>query len=49
MSARARVMLYEIQNADTKANDVRANNVGFSRLKLVDGGSHPTVPIKSNI
>jgi hypothetical protein len=41
----ARVMLYEIQNPDTKANGVRANNVGFSRLNLVGGGSlSTTVP-----
>jgi len=38
----ARVMLYEIQNPDTKANGASANNLGFSRLKLVGGSTHPT-------
>jgi hypothetical protein len=38
-------MLYEIQNPATKANGTSANIVGFSKLKLGIGSTHPTVPV----
>src|SRR4051794_17028872 len=42
-------MLEQIQNSYTKAITWRTNSLGLSKLKLADGGSHPTVPTKSNI
>jgi hypothetical protein len=45
----ARFELQAIQKRYTKAFGCDANSLGFSKLKLGIGSTHPTVPNKSSV